>query len=230
MAASSSAPRFTIGDGYASYRGPAIDVSAHRHAAFQIAIAERGEVAIEDAAGAVHRGEALVVAPMSRHRMLAGTEELLTFFVDPRCAYADLLRERWGEGVSAAGELRDLSAEDVRFASASSALDPRLVAAMGAAAEPGGSIGAAATAVGLSPQRLRALARSQLGISLARWRAWERLRLAAEALAGGSTLADAALEGGFADQAHMTRWMRETMGLTPTVALAALRPQPCAAV
>ncbi len=231
MAASSPPPRFTIGDGYASYRGPAIDVSAHRHAAFQIAIAERGEVAIEDASGALHRGDALVVAPMTLHRTLSGTEELLTFFVDPRCAYADVLREGWGEGVSMAPELRSLRVEDVRMGMASEALDPRLVEAIElVAADPAPSMARVASAVGVSPQRLRALARAQLGISLPRWRAWTRLRRSAEAIGAGSSLADAALVGGFADQPHMTRWMREMMGMTPRAAVAALRPQPRAAV
>ena len=231
MTASLPPPRFTIGDGYASYRGPAIDVSAHRHAAFQIAIAESGEVAIEDGAGVVHRGEALVVAPMSGHRMLTGTDELLTFFVDPHLAFAEMLRERWDEGVSEAPELRDLGVEDLRPGRPSEALDPRLGEAMElAAADPARSMAEVASAVGISPQRLRALARAQLGISLPRWRAWSRLRRSAEALGAGSSLADAALEGGFADQPHMTRWMREMMGMTPRAALAALRPQPRAAV
>lgn len=229
MDASSQPPPFVIGEGYASYRGPAIDVSAHRHAAFQIAIAERGEVAIEDAAGTVHRGEVLVVSPMSRHRMLTGTDVLRTFFVDPHLAYADLLRRRCRAGISEAAELRDLSVEDVGIGRA--ALDERLVAAMElATADSAWSIAGVASAVGVSPQRLRALARSQLGISLSRWRAWARLRRSAEALGAGSSLADAALEGGFADQPHMTRWMREMMGITPLAALGALRPQPRAAV
>ncbi|MCW2993690.1 MAG: DNA-binding protein, partial [Conexibacter sp.] len=55
--------------------------------------------------------------------------------------------------------------------------------------------------------------------------AWMRLRAAAEALRDGRSIADAALSGGFADQAHLTRWMREMMGLTPAVALTALRGQ-----
>ena len=216
--------RFAVGEGYASYRGPAIDVSAHRHAAFQVAIATRGEVTVVDAAGVSHRGRALLVSPMARHRMLAGTE-LLTFFVEPHCAFADQLRERGGEGVTVAPELGGLGEEDVRFARPSRALDPRLVAAMGAATAPGRSIPQVAAEVGVSPQRLRALARQQLGMPLARWRVWVRLGRAAEALRAGRSLADAALEGGFADQAHMSRWMREMMGLTPGTALAALRPQ-----
>ena len=96
---------------------------------------------------------------------------------------------------------------------------------MAAVSGGGLSMAEVAGSVDLSPQRLRALARRELGMPLPRWRAWVRLRRAAEALVAGSSLAEAALEGGFADQAHMTRWMREMMGITPRTALAALRPQ-----
>ena len=74
------------------------------------------------------------------------------------------------------------------------------------------SLPSLAAKVGLSPQRLRALAQSQLGMPLARWRVWTRLRRAAEALQNGQSLADAAITAGFADQAHLTRQMREMMG------------------
>ena len=58
---------------------------------------------------------------------------------------------------------------------------------------------------------------------LARWRVWTRLRRAAEALKGGQTLADAATAAGFSDQAHLTRQMREMMGLTPAALLPIVR-------
>jgi AraC-like DNA-binding protein len=52
---------------------------------------------------------------------------------------------------------------------------------------------------------------------------WVRLRRAAEALREGQPLADAAVTGGFADQAHLARQIREMMGLTPGDALQVLR-------
>lgn len=224
MTASTAPPRFSVGDGYASYRGPAVDGSMHRHAAFQVAIAPGGTVAIEDTAGARHRGEVLVVTPMTRHRVLPGTEDLLTYFVDPHLAYADRLRDEF-DGIAAAPELAGLREEELRGARTSAELDPRLLQAMAAVSGPGLPMTQVAAEVGLSPQRLRAIARLELGMPLPRWRAWVRLRRAAEALAAGSPLAEAALDAGFADQAHMTRWMREMMGITPRGALAALRPQ-----
>ncbi|WP_279588708.1 helix-turn-helix domain-containing protein [Actinophytocola oryzae] len=213
---------FEIGDGYACYRGPVADSAAHRHAAFQVAIAVRGEVAMLDASGTCHRAAALVVPPMTWHRMLAAPD-LRTYFVDPQCAFADRLRGC--RGVTPADELRDLDEELLRPAAArtSGELDPRLVAAMDAVWDL--AMPELAARVGLSPQRLRALARAQLGMPLTRWRVWARLRRAAEALRAGRSLAEAALTAGFADQAHLTRWMREMMGLTPAAVLPALRGQ-----
>ncbi|MET7567456.1 AraC family transcriptional regulator [Streptomyces sp. NPDC005492] len=209
---------FAVHEGYAVYRGPSVGGSSHSHAAFQIAVAaDRGEVAVVDGSGTLHRAEALVVPPMVRHRMLAAGY-LLTFFVEPHCAFADRLREHCGAGVTAVPALRDLDEAEVHRAVArpSGELDPRLLAAMDTLAERPVPMPELAAGVGLSPQRLRALARQQLAMPLARWRVWLRLRRAAEALRAGRSPADAALIGGFADQAHFTRQMRAMTGLTPS--------------
>src|SRR4029450_6629308 len=83
----------------------------------------------------------------------------------------------------------------------------------------------------------RALARHQVGMPLARWRVGARGRAggcggagrgerggrawgrAAEPLRAGQSLADAAITARLADQAHLPRWMREMVGLTPAAAL-----------
>ncbi|MFI6540405.1 helix-turn-helix domain-containing protein [Nonomuraea sp. NPDC050547] len=240
-----AAPYFAVHEGYALYRGPVSDSVAHRHAAFQIAIAVEGEVCMLDAGRTRHGAAALVVPPMVGHRILA-VEKLLTFFVEPHCAFADRLRARCGAGITAAADLRGLREQDVRGGGAhpSGELDPRLVAAMralagrdatpasgavlAAAGRDGwprveGSMPALAAEVGLSPQRLRALARRQLGMPLSRWRIWVRLRRAAEAMRAGQSPAGAAITGGFADQAHFTRRLREMMGLTPAVVAPLMR-------
>lgn len=217
-------PDFVVGRGYAFYQGPSVDSTFHRHAAFQIAIAPEGEVAMADSDGVRHQAPALVVPPMVRHRMLA-TADLRVFFIEPQCALADRLRRRYGPGITAAPELRHLDEADVRHAGASPAdeLDPRLLAAMTALSDGSVPLTEVAASVGLSPQRLRSLARNQLGMPLTRWRAWRRLRRAVEALREEESLADAATTSGFADQAHLTRWMREMMGLTPKVVNPLLR-------
>ncbi|HLU75170.1 MAG TPA: helix-turn-helix domain-containing protein [Nonomuraea sp.] len=110
-----------------------------------------------------------------------------------------------------------VAAEDVR------GLDPRLVVAMEALSRRDIRIARAAAEAGLSPQRLRVLARRQLGMPLARWRIRQRLRRAVRALAEGQSIAEAAVSGGFADQAHFNRRLRETTGLTPAVVASMLR-------
>ncbi len=72
---------------------------------------------------------------------------------------------------------------------------------------------------------LRALAREQLGMPLARWRIWRRFRQAALSLGAGHTLALAAADAGFADQAHFGRRMREMYGVKPLQVVPVLRAQ-----
>lgn len=219
-------PRFAIGEGYAVYRGPTSTGTLHRHAAFQIMIGMGDELGVVDGADLTHRAAALVVPPMRRHCLLA-TPDVLTYFVEPHCAFADQLREHHGDGITAAPELQGLSEDDVRPAGhrGSGDLDPRLIQALNTLADSTIALPELAAEVGLSPQRLRALARQQLGMPLARWRVWTRLRHAAEALQRGRSLADAATEANFADQAHLTRQMREMMGLTPAALLPIVRSQ-----
>ena len=95
--------------------------------------------------------------------------------------------------------------------------DIRLTTALEALAEKPGkiSIEEAAAIVELSVSRLRALAQQQLGFPLATWVLWRKLERAAQSLARGMPLADAAIAGGFSDQAHFTRTMRRMFGITP---------------
>lgn len=212
--------RFVIGAGYAVYRGPSPDNTTHRHAAFQIAVADVGEVVM--ASESLYRGPALVVAPMVRHRLLA-VPYLTTFYVDPHCAFADRLRSHCPDGIAVVPSLAGLT-EDQIGPHPSGELDERLAAAMDALAAGPVPMPLLSASVGLSPQRLRALASHQLGLPLTRWRIWRRLAVAAQALGDGQTLAEAAATGGFADQAHFTRQLREMLGLTPSAVLPLLRP------
>ncbi|MFF4193986.1 helix-turn-helix domain-containing protein [Nonomuraea sp. NPDC001831] len=247
------ASRFFIGEGYATYQGPSADNSLHRHAAYQVTAAVEGEVAVVDERGTCHRGPALIIPPMVRHRM-PGAPDVRIWFVEPQCSYASVLRDRCtrfpgttpigsdlppddgpptgsdlppgGGVITAAADLHALREEDFRRVVEPRpfrALDPRLVVAMEALTSRNLLVADAAAQAGLSPQRLRALARLQLGMPLARWRIWRRLTRAARALADGSSIAEAALNGGFADQAHFHRQLRDMLGLTPATVLPLLR-------
>jgi AraC-like DNA-binding protein len=70
-------------------------------------------------------------------------------------------------------------------------------------------------AAGLSPFRLIRSFERQLGMSPQRYQRQARTRFAAELIRCGHALSDAAARAGFADQAHMTRSFRSTIGVTP---------------
>lgn len=68
-----------------------------------------------------------------------------------------------------------------------------------------------------SPYRLSRAFSQQMGVSLTRYRNRVRVGWAMDRLAeGGAGLADMAADLGFADQAHLTRTVREHLGHTPT--------------
>ncbi|MEV7558538.1 helix-turn-helix domain-containing protein [Streptomyces sp. NPDC089795] len=220
--------RFGVEEGYAWYRGESHGGSVHRHAAFQLVLARRGEAALAGADGTVVRGAALLVPPMTAHRMLSAGD-LLTVVVEPHSVLADRLRGRCGSGsgIVAVPELGRLDEAELGRAAAlpSAGLDPRLLAAAALleGLEEPVPMEVVAARVGLSPQRLRALARQQLGMPLARRRIWLKLRRSAEALGEGQSPAEAAAAGGFADQAHLTHRIREMIGMTPAAVVRALR-------
>lgn len=73
-----------------------------------------------------------------------------------------------------------------------------------------------AASAGLSPTRLMALARAQLGTSLRGYRRWLRAFHVARQYARGASLTEAALEAGFASSAHLSMAVREQFGIRPS--------------
>lgn len=215
------APFFEIGDGFAMYRGPIGAGSLHRHAAFQITAGSEHDVTVLDGCGQSHRAATLIIAPIVEH-CLQPSGCVTTYFVEPHCTFADGLRRRHGAGVVAAPNF-SVDVIPGRCMTPSPELDSRLAEALALLNDHSVSLLVVAERVGLSAPRLRALARHQLGMPLTRWRMWTRLRRAALALQAGQALAQAAVTAGFADQAHLTRQMREMMGMTPAAVLPLLR-------
>ncbi|WP_243726849.1 helix-turn-helix domain-containing protein [Actinocrispum wychmicini] len=75
-----------------------------------------------------------------------------------------------------------------------------------------------ATQLGVSPYRLSRAFPRVLGVSLTRYRNRVRVARALDRLeAGEPSLASLAADLGFADQAHLTRTVRDHLGQTPTV-------------
>ncbi len=230
---------FELGAFWAGYRGPSDQNAPHAHVAIQLAIGFDDDVVVRSG-GIEIRARALAIPPLVEHQVASGHAQVLFLYLEPHAPLGRALALRVGRravGVIAADLVTALTGRGDLAANvealgqalaidAAPALDARLEAALTALREiprGPGALARAAGATGISESRLRALAKSQLGVPLVRWLLWRKLEGASRALAGGATFADAAEAGGFADQAHLARTMRRMFGITPSAALAALR-------
>ena len=81
---------------------------------------------------------------------------------------------------------------------------------------------ALARELALSPSRLREIVKAGFGVPPSKLLQWLQLLASAEALATTDRLCDAAAAGGFSDQAHFTRRLRQWFGVTPGTGLQGL--------
>ncbi len=98
-------------------------------------------------------------------------------------------------------------------------IDPRLRRAIGRLAlslDDNLPVEEIAGEAGLSPTRLMALAKGQLGTSLRGYRRWLRAFQVARDYATGASLTEAALEAGFSSSAHLSTAVREHFGIRPS--------------
>ena len=197
--------------GRVHYCGPAGDNSAHRHAALQVVLRGNG---VRFEGGRVD--SPAYVRPMARHQ-LEPSEHVELFLIEPSSRMGQsLLQALPSDPVGALPE----GVPQIRFGddTAAELLPKSLKTALGVLSGEGAmqrTVQEAADESGISVSRLRVLAKNSLGVSLSRWRLWQALQSALRYLSDGASVADAAFAAGFSDQAHLTRSMKDTLGLTP---------------
>ena len=205
----------TFEDRYVRFDGGTGDNRPHSHIAIQVVIGADCRVELAD--GRQFAGSGIVVRPHVRHRLLPLAQGRV-YLVEPTSDIgAALLASLPDEPVQLVDDIQRRLDRllDARLAEP---IDPRLQAAinlLGGPAALQNDLAGIARKVGLSPERLRAIAARQLGMTLAGWRRWAAVRRACEAMIDGATPAEAALLGGFSDQAHFTRTTRSMLGITP---------------
>lgn len=223
------AGEYTFGPDWAAFRGRAADNRPHAHTTTQLVLTGGPDAVLRRPDGSTARGAALLVRPGVRHA-LAPSSNVTLIFLEPQTALAQAVDQASPRGdiaplaaaiaarIDLAGPLH--ACLDALSPAPAAPVDPRLGAALAflAASPAARPIGEAAAHAGLSTARLRALARTQLGVPLASWLAWRRLARAGQAMAAGAAPAEAALAGGFSDQAHFTRATRNVFGVTPGMA------------
>lgn len=207
--------RVTFEDRYVRFDGGTGDNRPHSHVAIQVVIG--ADCRVELANGRQFVGPGIVVRPHVPHRLLPLAQGRV-YLVEPTSDIgAALLASLPDEPVQLVDDIQRRLDRllDARLAEP---IDPRLQAAINLLSGPAAlqnDLAGIARKVGLSPERLRAIAARQLGMTLAGWRRWAAVRRACEAMIDGATPAEAALLGGFSDQAHFTRTTRSMLGITP---------------
>jgi len=222
--------RARLHTGLALFVGRAGDNRAHAHLAHQLCLAAPGtRLRVQTDAG-LWTGRACWIPGQTRHTLLALDGLLL--WVDPTHTLATELPAATGlqplppawrtrlEALVVEPDLRALAAApaggDVRLQAVLAYLHAGLAqAAPLRRAE-------LARVAGLSPDRFTHWFSEQTGLPLRAYRKWLRLLAALQQVLAGAALVDAAHAAGFADQAHFARTLRETLGVSASVALRAL--------
>ena len=227
---------FFIGNSFALYTGARADTNeAHKHVAYQLIHSHSGSVEVTNEFDKI-AAQTILIPPLVSHS-IHSSSPLTLLYLEPHSYLVErLLKTKRHQSITILDIIDfpiELNQEDkplidslnVLANMSSSNVDRRVLLAMQKLDENPGvvSVAKAANMSGLSESRLRTIVRNQLGISLASWLIWRKLKSAGDELIKGANLIDASIAGGFTDQAHFTRSMKRMFGITPTTALNALR-------
>lgn len=207
------------------YRGPVGVTAAHAHHALQAALGDPVELII----GSERQSTPAVVPPNTPHRIATAAKDATLVYVDGDVArHSPAARlEAWSRRPPPV-TWTDAAALVEAVCTSKSVIspEPRVVrAARLALADPRDrrSIEELATDVGLSSSRLSHLFTATVGTPLRSYRRWQRLLVAAEVIAGGAGLTEAAHAAGFADGPHLARTFRDHFGLSVTELTSGIR-------
>ena len=223
------------------YVGPLPRVERHLHSAASIAVGVREPLRISTDGERWATCSSVYIPPAVAHAIEPGESDVAIFFVAPEADLQHHLITRYGLPTSQLAHEPGIPADWARLSweSSLSAADihrrvgRELARGFVARAEPTDARIAAVTArmrmdlslnhraadlarmVHLSPSRLSALFRANIGMPMRRYRVWERLRSAATAIARGHSYSDAAALSGFSDAAHFSSSARSIFGISP---------------
>lgn len=208
--------RAWFGPSWLVYRGPVTPTGAHRHHALQ-AIA--GANVVVEVDGRVLPAPVCLV-PNVTHRILRGDDDAVLVYIDGDVARGAAIAEpeRWMPRTGPPDRWADAAAlaESVCPSRGPALPEPGVVRAARLALADGDdrTLELLARDLGMSASRLSHLFSATVGTSMRSYRRWQRLVLAAEAIAGGAALTPAAHAAGFADGPHLARTFRSHFGLS----------------
>ncbi len=214
-------------------------VSSHQHAAAAVLVGLDGPFGIKWKKGAFVATRSAFVAAGVRHALECGSTLMATLYLFPMTGAAAAFAQAVGipgHGVSVGLDLPhqvverllsihggDWDRDSTRAwtdgfvgASAPPPLDYRLkkvAERLRVGAADGVAASQLASEFGISESRLMHLFKHGAGVSLRRYRIWERMRLVAVHVGSGDNLTMAGLAAGFADSSHLSHGFRNMFGI-----------------
>ena len=233
MSAASWTGTLFIGVGWAVLDAQLGDNAAHSHLAVQVVLGLDGPVIVAtDKELVVPKGSAVMIPAGLIHSVGPAGRKARSVYIDPRFngdadnydrASPTILDNDLSAALRAAVDSNKAKAWARRFTgwTTNSGIDARIRKALikTSAVE---SPSALAREVDLSPSRLREIVKAEFGVSPSKLLQWLQLIASAKAMATSTRLCDAAAAGGFSDQAHFTRRLRQWFGVTPGTGLQGL--------
>jgi AraC-like DNA-binding protein len=216
--------KIVLGEACALFVGSGGRTPLHRHLAYKIVIGLDRPIEVVDEAGSSRKRRIQPVLPGSLHAVIAEGTRVGLYYADAGAFPKSSLPrpQALRSLVSLCKRLDAGDAETVRSLKrvptldGSCSADSRVAVIVGEMRRPENSrLDVIASKVGLSHSRFSHLFATTVGGAPARYRRWRRLWIAAERLAQGERIVDAALDAGFSDSAHLTRTFVEMLGITP---------------
>ena len=221
--------------------GPGHFWSKHRHHSVQLALALEGNLRVRSGPGrSWTRCGAAIIKPDAFHEIDGEEVKILLTFVDPESDLAAALLEGirsditpvpdstvavWREYLGDPEKLTSVRVEPwVRQHLLSNRRVPRLhpkvrralqVVREELATARSFALSRMAGIAGLSKSRFMHVFTESVGVPLRPYILWRRLQMACSEIMNGASITDAAYRAGFSDTAHLTRTMRQMMGMTP---------------
>ncbi len=155
-------------------------------------------------------------------RLLAGKQARLAGFAPDIATATGLLNtfaQTQDKPCAAACGLRDLFCDQEQISQKRNGDEriERVIASIQQQLEAKISVANLAAQVALSADHLMKLFRQTTGLSVRQYILWSRIQRATQAVVGGMSLTDAAMEAGFSDSAHFSKSFRATFGLAPSL-------------
>ena len=235
------------------YLGPAFGLTPHRNATGVLAVALDGAIGVADNPRAhtprYREARSVLILPNSLHHLRIECDRMAFLYVDPfghdlaalrkrmtelgSCAAFDLIDERLAIELLVNIADRRLKTEESRQKigellgiGSVAGTDARILDAVrrmrDEPCEPH-ALAELCKRAGLSSSRFLHLFKEVTGVPLRRYRIWNRIGAAAQAVAQGESLTDAAHYAGFSSSAHFSSAFRDMFGMMPSELFARLR-------